>query len=359
MSQSRIDSSLRSRGLSRLTGVSSGDSYKNKSNVVSNKTRDLARRRLRYLKAREQKLGEKTHDEFREREKLYGDERGIRVWGQAFGGTGEQSARSGIDGYDFNTVGVSIGVDTGSLDKKIVMGAILTYADSDVDSSNSNSTQTNMQSYQAGLYGSYNFENDYFVNGTVIYGLNDITATRHNVGGTGSQATAEYDSEQLTLYAEIGKRLVLDNEVFLTPSFVTQYGHANFEDYIEHGASGANLTVKQGTINSLEIGPQVKAAIQRELDSGIIVIPEATIGYRYDVVQDTMNSNSFFEGTNTGGAGGQEFNLKGFEPQAHSVNLGTGVELGTEDWQVKANYGYELKEDFAAHSGLLRVNYIF
>ncbi len=363
--KTRVDALSRSKNTKRLVASVSNNvetsyfadaSFSNEAKVVTNKTYDLAQRRLRYLKKREDKLNSyNNYADIREHIKLYDDDRGISVWGQTFGGIGSQERKDSIDGYDFNTVGFSFGADTGKMEENLLIGSVFTYALSDINSDNSNNTDIDMETFQVGLYTSYLMDNDYFINNTVAYGFNNISSIRHDVGGTGLNASASYDSSQLTFHSEVGKPVLLGNQVLLTPSFSTEYNYISFEDYIEDGALGANLNVKQGSIHSLIIGPEIKASINKKLDNGIYMTPEASLGYSYDTIQDKVSADSFFQDTTAS----ESFVSEGFETQAQSINFGMSVELGKHDWQVKASYDYEWNEEFSAHNGLLHMNYNF
>ncbi len=172
------------------------------SEFVTDKTVDLAVRRLLYLRNGDHITGISSGNGYEDDGGFYSIDG--RVWGQVFGALGTQSARNGIDGYDLNTSGISFGYDTGGLHEKGVMGVSGTYAYTQVDSENANQTESEIDSYQVSLYGTYNTDNELFVNGAVIWGINNVQRVRKNVGGTTSVAEVEYDSQQITLYSDVG-----------------------------------------------------------------------------------------------------------------------------------------------------------
>lgn len=351
--QSRAENRIRPQRKPQITGLSSGNTYEQE--VVSNKSRQLAERRLRYLKARERKKSEFSGKEIREVEPLYGEGGGIRVWAQVFGGTGEQGRRDGFDGYEFDSAGVSFGIDSGDVDGKFLIGLMGTFADSQADSSDANSTTTEMQTYQIGIYSSYNFDNDYFLSGMFAYGISDITATRERVGGTGLSARTEYDAQQVVMFSEVGRTYEIKDEVFFTPSIIGQFSHVEYEDYRETGALGINLDVQQDPLKSFEVGPSFKLAYLESMDSGLSVIPEVSTQYKYDFIQDDVNTSASFRALEGEG----EINYDGITSQANTFNLGAGVTLADDDWEVQTDYNFEVKEDFHAHTGFVRASYRF
>lgn len=318
------------------------------SNFVTGKTVDLALRRLLYLRNGGRITGVSSGDDYDDSDEIVGG----RVWGQVFGSTGKQSAREGIDGYEVDATGVSVGYDTGGLHEKIVLGMSGTYASTNVSASNANQTKTDISSYQVGLYGTYNTDNNLFINGALVWGTNDIQSSRKNVGGTGATANAQYDSEQITLYSDIGADYKRD-ALILTPSFGAQYSYIETENYRETGAGGLNLTVNENSVHALEMGPKISAKWENQTDGGTYVIPEMSAGYSYDVIGDNGETIATLQG------GGGQLSLEGFDSQRHTVNMGAGVTVSEELWELKANYDYEIQGDLDLHSASLRGVYKF
>lgn len=319
-------------------------------NLITNKTISLAQQRLAYLRSgrgANEPSGIATGNAYSAR-----GESGGRIWGQVFGASGEQSKRNGIDGYDTTATGVSFGADTGGIHDKLVVGALLTYAKTKVESDNATATESDINSYQIAGYGTYEFDNDMFLNGTLTFGLNQIDSYRYNVGGTGNHANAQYDSEQIGLQFELGKDY-RDDEVVVTPSFFGRYTYLEAENYRERGVAGLNLTVNEDSVHALEIGPRVNMRWEYITDTGMFVIPEINLGYSYDLIGDTAKSAVSYE------AGGPQIALEGFEAQKHKFNFGFGGLLADDEWELKANYDFDVNGDFAMHSGYVRGAYKF
>jgi outer membrane autotransporter protein len=140
----------------------------------------------------------------------------------------------------------------------------------------------------------------------------------------------------------------------LTPHVLAAYTHYSAEDYIEEGAGGANLDVASDTMDILEFGVGLTAGWEHKTEGGGVLKPELRAEYRYDVIGDSIATSSRFTG------GGAAFKTEGFDPAQHRFNIGTGLTYTTPgNWELKAAYDYELKEDFSAHSGLLKASYKF
>ena len=84
--------------------------------------------------------------------------------------------------------------------------------------------------------------------------------------------------------------------------------------------------------------------------NGAILSPEISMGYRYDVIGDAVQTTSTFD------AGGASFRTEGADPDQDTLNLGFGVGYTTaNDTEITASYDYERKDEFNGHSAYIRV----
>ncbi len=281
---------------------------------------------------------------------------GLKAWGQVFGTTADQDRRDGVDGFDADTWGVSVGVDSEMIIEDAVLGISLTYADTDVDSKNINNTKADINTYQIALYGDYDLDERTFVSGQLGYGNNDIDQTRHDVGGlVGTHASADFDADVWFANVEIGHDFYTENGVTLTPSFLVNYQYIDTDDYTETGAGGMNLHVDTDAQHVFEVGLGVDASWMYQYADGSYIKPKVSAGYRYDIADDKVETSSNFTG-----ATGTVFKAEGADPAQHTFNIGAGVTYFTTDnWELTAEYDFELKSDYDAHSGVLRAAYKF
>lgn len=280
---------------------------------------------------------------------------GVNFWGQAFGATADQSRRSSFAGYDSESFGAIFGADAEVIEN-LRAGLAFVYADTDVSGQDSNRTSTEIDSYQLSLYAAMDLGNDYYVGGQAAYMYNDISTARHNVGGlAGNTARADYHSDQYSVRAEAGRHLSLDNGFFLTPSANAHYSYIDTSDYSEKGAGGLSLrNVKSDEVQILEFGVNLMAAVNLDDNHGGVVTPNVHGGYRYDVIGDAVATSAALAG------GGTAFRTQGFDPAQGTGNIGTGVTWSTQSGlDLSANYDYETKSDYKAHSGYVRAGYKF
>ncbi|MCC7304869.1 MAG: autotransporter domain-containing protein [Alphaproteobacteria bacterium] len=280
---------------------------------------------------------------------------GSSFWVQGFGTMATQDARDGVDGFDADTLGVAVGADTENVADKLVIGAALSYANTDVESDNASSTDTEINSYQIAVYGDYDLDPQTYLAGQLGYVWSNNDSTRHNVGGiSGVTANGDYDSNQFLARAELGRDYAMQGNAKITPKVMANYMHYDADDYTETDAGTANLNVDQESLNLFEIGAGIEASWMVKHNNGSFCEPALHAGVRHDLIGDDVQTTSSFTG------GGSTFETEGFDPARTTFNVGADLTFhSTTNWDLKAAYDFEIKSDYDAHSGLLKAAYKF
>lgn len=274
---------------------------------------------------------------------------GVRAWAQAFGSTGEQDDRDGVDGYDFDTYGFAVGADTENIAENTVLGIAFTYADTEADSDNGSATNTEIDSYQFTIYGEHDFRDDVYLNGMVAYTHNETDTSRLVLNNT---ASGQFDASTFTARAEVGRDYSYEGAT-LTPHVLAHWSHYDPDSYTETG-TGAALRVTGDELNIVELGVGVDVNWLLQNSDGSYFSPELSVAYRHDFADDEVAMTNQFV------AGGAAFQVQGFDPQQDTVDLGAGMTyFSTDNWELTAEYDFEWKEDFESHSGMVRAAYRF
>ncbi len=275
---------------------------------------------------------------------------GMSTWLQGFGRSATQDRRDGIAGYDADTFGTSLGIDSGNIMPGSVLGLSVSYGKTNANSKNANTTGTDIDSYGANLYSSTDICDAAFVNAQIGYNYNRIKSYRHDVGAPDLTADAGYHSDQYSAKLALGKDYMTGNTgMILTPSVSAAYLHLKTDGYTEHG-TGPVLTVNDQTLNSLKLGVGATAAWSLKSTDGEFLRPSLRAGYSYDTIDDNINATSQFV------AGGPAFGTNGAKPARSEMNAGAGLTYVTaSNWDVSANYDYTFKQDYDAHTGIVRV----
>ena len=280
---------------------------------------------------------------------------GLKTWARVFGTTGEQDERDNITGYDVDTYGVSVGIDTQTLAEDWVWGLAFTYGDTEIDKTVSATagTDVDIDTYQFSVYADYKWDAATYINGQIGYGMNSGDQTRTFAGLV---ANADVDSDVFFARLETGRDYDMDNGWTLTPIALLNYQHINADGYTETGTCGAAcLTVDTDNLNILEAGLAGEASYLHQNSDGSFFKPKLHAAYRYDFIGDEVEATSSFAGAPT-----VAFNTEGFDAQQNTFNVGAGLEFyTTSNWEMSVNYDYEIKEDYDGHNGYVRAAYKF
>ena len=115
------------------------------------------------------------------------------MWVKPFGGFAEQDRRSGVPGYDSNTVGIGFGGDV--TNGRLLLGAGFAWSDTEVDSNTISRNELDVESYQLVFYGNYDLDETSFVEGYAMVGWNENDSLRDiNFGTFSATAKGDFDS---------------------------------------------------------------------------------------------------------------------------------------------------------------------
>lgn len=314
---------------------------------VGDTVRDLTSRRIDYRRTGQRNQGVSSGEFDNDRTYL---SQGTRVWGQGFGAYAEQDTRDGFAGYDATTYGTAVGIDTTDMYDNGMIGAAFSYANTSVESDNSNSTETDIDSYQVTLYGGFDVAPDTYINAMASYTYSQNEHVRRNVGGNPAlTARADYEGQQGAARLEIGHRFNVSDNVMFTPSFAADYTHGRLDAYSETGAGNAGLRVETDNYQQLDVGVDMALSYAAQLDSGTVFEPRFNVGYSYAAISDPVKTTSNFI------AGGSAFTTEGLEPSEHTIHLGLGAAIYTVDgWEVSANIDVDLADEYVEGAGTVR-----
>jgi len=277
----------------------------------------------------------------------------LQLWGQVFGQKIDQGERKGVAGYDAHTRGITFAADTEGLHDDITLGLAASYANTDISSDNANNAATEINSYNLSLYGDYDLNDYTYLVGELGYTYGYNETTRFNVGGvSGLNAKSDYGSHQVEARLIAARDYYPEqyNDVRVTPKLQAHYIRFQNEDISEKGAGGANLNIDSEALNILEFGVGVDVRKDYTQQDGAILSPEISVGYRYDVIGDAVQTTSTFD------AGGPSFKSDGVDPDQGTLNLGLGLGYTTpSNMEFTFSYDYEIKDEFDSHSGLIRL----
>lgn len=280
--------------------------------------------------------------------------RGVGVWMEGFGTTATQSEREGFNGYDATTLGMALGADV-EVATNTRVGLSYAYAYGKVDEADNRSGDTtDVNSYMASLYGSWANSMMYVdVSTTAGYHAYDHVRkiTMPNYVQT---ANANYGAIQFGGKAEIGFPIKVAESAYVTPLTNLAYTRTMIDGYTETGAAGANLVVDERTVDSVRGGLGASLAATVNVSEGVSMVPSVKAVYVREMgSNNTDNTARFAEG-------GNSFVVSGARPERNVAVLGAAVDvLAGSSVTATLAYDAELRSDYVAHSGQVRLRYDF
>lgn len=275
---------------------------------------------------------------------------GFRGWIRGLLSSAHQGVRDGQSGYDSDSAGVAFGVDTHLKTCPAVVGVGISYTNTDIDASNASTTHTDVDSYQLSVYGDYKLPRDMFVRGALSYTFDSNSSTRHNTFGPGVSSFGDYDADQFSALLRGGKRYNVGGAVF-TPSLMTHLMHYAPDSYSETGPGLGNLFTSQASMNVAEIGAGLDTSWVFDANDGSGGFsPGLHFNYSFDLAADRIE-------TQTSPVGGGPVTTT-FGPSVAKSRFNAGADIlwfNAKGWDFKAGYDVDVKQDYFAQSGNLRV----
>ncbi len=293
---------------------------------------------------------------------------GAGFWIQGLGSHVKQDARKGIEGYQANVFGTTIGADK-LLTDHVRMGLAGGFGFANVDSKTAGSPGSDIDSWQGMVYGSYDSlsqnsgdevkrgpkggvrnpgEDSWYVDGMVGFTENNYD-NRREVFLPGDSRVAKADShgQQYSTRFETGYTFVTEKtKAFeFTPFVSLGYSYLYMNKYKEDGAGALSLRVDGEGFNQLEQGLGTKFAYPIECKKAGTFIPSVKAAWLFDYMNDR------YESTATFGGGGPSFETKGAKPARNGCLIGGEIAfLNKGNMTVTGNYDLELKDEYQSHT---------
>jgi outer membrane autotransporter protein len=273
------------------------------------------------------------------------------VWVTAFGQWGDQDGEDGYTGFDYDVLGLSIGIDHPVSDR-LLLGASAAYTDTDVDQEKGRG-DGDIEGWMASLYSSYSLDKVY-IDGMLSYGKNDYDARREVRIGT-IKRTARSDHDGDVFAATLGSGyLVTRDDSILEPFGRLQYIKLDEDAFTEKGAGDINQRISSRDTESLtsEIGVRVSRSFPQ---AGGRLTTDASVAWLHDFdIDDRAITTSYT------GAPASSFSVPGQDVERNGVTLGLGVGFETRKGVSSSlNYNGEFRDGFSAHGIIGRISFRF
>ncbi|MCT4552917.1 MAG: autotransporter outer membrane beta-barrel domain-containing protein [Alphaproteobacteria bacterium] len=252
-------------------------------------------------------------------------------------------------GYDSDSFGITVGYDQ-KLSNELLAGVSLTYSKGDAEGK-FNSFETDMDSVQLSLYGSYLMDDRMFLDAIVGYGIGSYDQKRN----TGSDiASADYDSTQISLAATVGKVYLHKDRMLLTPFVKGSYINVKQDAYDETGST-ANLSVESVSFDSFQASLGMDFGYVFQLDNYGTIMPTAKIELAREMGDNAFAIDSTVRGTGLAGA-----SYTSPDMGRSILRMGAGVTyLNEKGHEVSFDYENESRDNFDSNTLYLKGKYMF
>lgn len=196
---------------------------------------------------------------------------------------GERDRRGKESGYDFDSWGLTAGMDY-RIDTGSFAGVSIGYSEYDADLDRDGGA-TSAETITLQGYGSYSFTDDFYLDATVGYSMTDVSQRRVvDLSGIGdltrSIARGSTDARQYSASLTANYRLPLEMRWSITPYAEFQYAWNDIDGFSEHGSPFA-LTFGDQDFESETVGLGFRATRAISFSRGVLS-PFLDGSYRYE-----------------------------------------------------------------------------
>jgi len=196
---------------------------------------------------------------------------------------GEKDSTSRESGFDFETQGITAGLDYW-YSSKLVMGAALGYAKTSSDF-NENGGNLDSTAHSTSFYGSYYLREDAYIDWIASFGKNNFSTRRTIVySGVNTATGGDTSGRQLGLSstATIDYRM---GRLLISPYIRVDYVNADIKGYRETGGSGLALAIAKQQTKSFATALAVRASQAISQRWGVLV-PSAYVEWEHEFKDD-------------------------------------------------------------------------
>ncbi|MCF8470639.1 MAG: autotransporter domain-containing protein, partial [Parvibaculum sp.] len=267
------------------------------------------------------------------------------LWGRIGGSTAEYTP-SGVNGFDADTWGGTIGID-GEVAPDTRLGLGVFYTSSSIDENGAGANSTNdIDGTGAVAYMSYR-PGAWYLNASLGYGMNSYDSQRRSLGGVN---VADYDGTQFVARAEVGYMFV-SGQWDLTPNLGLRYNLVDVDDYTETGP--LPISVNSQTTESLRAVAGVNARYTMTLEGGGRLIPELGV----KILTELADPNDALTGAVVGGGA---FTTQTTPRDDVSYGIGGGLTYeASESVTFRVTFDGEFQSDYTEQTLAAAVRFAF
>ena len=274
------------------------------------------------------------------------------VFLRVFANTVSQDMAGGVNGYDSDLTGVTIGFD-GEAPNGARGGISYTQADTDIDGKGTGQAKSDVTSHIVSFYTDYSTDT-YYVEGQLALGLNQYTSSRKvNVSNLSIDRTikGDFNGGQASLSFAVGKPLPQEKGWWVTPRLDLTLLKTATGSYTESGGTNLNQKYDRSTNNKAIAGFGFNIDNVKETDAST-VNTQLRFGVNYDLLDDPIKMTAKFVDT------GVEYESV-VNQEAFSANIGLGLAAAFGTFELGLDVDSQFKDNYEGYTGLISARYKF
>ena len=232
-------------------------------------------------------------------------------------GFGDVDGSAEEAGFDFNTYGLTAGVDY-FLNDNAIIGVAIGYGFNDSDFNNG--SNLDKDTFTVSIYTSVFHDNGLYLDGIATFGWNNYDFDRRIVyANVNRTATSDTNAFEYSFTGTGGYDMAAESWSF-GPYVRVSYLRTDIDGFAESGAQGLNLTFASQNVDSLTtvVGFQVQNAVSTEFG---VLTPYVRAEYEHEFADDSRRINVRY----TADPNANVFFVQTDSPDRNFFNLGGGV----------------------------------
>ncbi len=264
---------------------------------------------------------------------------GMGVWTEVFDVSGDQDSDGIFSGYDYDTTGISLGIDKALADN-MILGVSGSMTDTDVGYDD-NGAKHEIDATVFNLYGSYLMDNMH-VDSVLSYADNSYDSIR-NIPAVGWLAS-EHDGTDMSISVNAGYLMAMDS-LNVIPSAGLEYALHDEDKYTEYDSTGtAFMQMDDFDTDSLKsrLGVRINQvfAVGERMD----LMGQVRLHWAHEFADTEREVTARFAGTSSA------FTVQGLEPDRDSAACGLDLALYLKKTlQINLSVDGEWRDGFDAY----------
>jgi len=266
-----------------------------------------------------------------------------RIWAGGFGAWTRQDNKNNQFGYKYNSGGFILGYDREVGD--FIFGVTAAYSNGEIKN-NEGFTKTDVDTFNVGMYASYNHRSGLFVDASMGLGYSwNETKTTDIIGG--GYKEGKYRNNSFQTGATIGYAFTLPHEFRIIPSVGLQYTHVHQKGWDEKIQSDSQIANWFGKSNNDYLSVPVAVRMNKTFHLGgeASITPELRGAWIYEAKDPQARVRMGYVGSNA------STTLYGIDSGRSRGLIGAGVKAKlSRNLDAFVDYNFEFRSGYKNHN---------